>query len=426
MDEGFCVSPAPVIPPSYGDELRLYVQAVSFLLTVPDEQGREREDVLDAFHERFVLSLPPRPEEEEGGEVGDLFPLTLHGIFKHMGAGAVCALAKTEEAVLDFVRRGMEDVPLHTLRSSWDSVNFLSPKVVHSPLPPAWLHRDMRLGGKDAWRQCMLNLSAHPQEGPEGDASFVCLPGSHTDEWTLEELAAAAGGGEDGEKKAKEAWCSDWVRIASFSPQGEGVEASAMWRPGRELRRVTLAPFAAVMWDSRLIHSGSLFHTPGRLWPRMTKYVYLFDARQAMAAARKSHSLFLLALGKEGEALSSLPIAPTTPHRGNKKNSDGHLPTFRVRGRALVLTTRINTCMDDARVRPFFTLPHAITRGLLLRHPSSAAASMPEFVEAVRGVLRDDRPSAILSAESRARLRLLAALHAAPPPPPRRTKRVRG
>jgi hypothetical protein len=375
---GFRVSHAPLFDPApYARELKVYVAAILALLRAPEEPEPEAE-ALRAFHAEFIdcpcgpTSSPLSVTAEEGTW---LFGLSLHGIFKHLGSGAVCCLLKTEPGVIRFGAPASAD--LRRVRSSWDSVNFLSPEIVDAgpaTQPPAWLHRDARLGanGDDCW-QGLFNISPHAQNGPEGDACFVCIPGSQEDVWTEEELVAAAG-----PNKAEQARKTDWVRAADFSD---------VLTRSRPIERIAVCGGGGVGWDSRLLHCGTLFATPGRPHPRMVKYIYYFRADNCPAAARKGHELMAKACtpGEEPAAFGSaatttiaadqtsaplalLPIAPTTPHRGNAKNSTGHLPTFRVAGKKRAQVDKLNRLVAHPLVRPFFTLPHAIARGLRLKH----------------------------------------------------------
>ena len=402
---GFRVSAGPLFDPaSYARELEVYVAALLFLLRVPEPDAEAA--ALRAFHASFVAELPPpAPLAVSAEEAKHLFELSLHGIFKHLGSGAICCLLKTEPGVLSFglpVSAAPPSAPAASprripaesppprgrtlspgpFRSSWDSVNFLPPEIVVAAeaSTPGWLHRDARLGAAEdeSW-QGLFNVSPHAQDGPAGDACFVCIPGSQEDTWAEAELAAAAG-----EKKAAEARKKDWVRAADFGDvllRGRGVE------------RIAVCGGGGVGWDSRLLHSGSLFAAASRPHPRMVKYIYYFRADACPAAARKTHELMVKACSPETESeggeteaaasgpLSRLPIAPTTPHRGNAKNSTGFLPTFRVTGAKRARVDKLNRLVAHPLVRPFFTLPHALARGLMLRYgeppPPSGLAPPP-------------------------------------------------
>lgn len=446
--QGFRVSASRLFDPEpYADELHWYVSALVELLRVPGvDRPEDREAAVGLFHETYVLGAPRRDCSDvlfSEKEAQQLYMISLHGIFKHLGSGGICTLLKTEPGVAAFLGADLTAADPSGLRSSWDSVNYLSPDIVAQPDAPSWLHRDARLGASASpfW-QCLLNVSTHAQLGTEGDASFVCLPGSQDRDWTEEELVSGAAGGPTSAEaapsevariltKAREARSKDWVRVAEFG--------RAMWRQTDRLQRADVCSGGGVAWDSRLIHSGSLFHVAGRPHARMVKYVFFFSAEQSPAACRKTHELFLKALGADahGSEGAVLPIAPTTPHRGNCKNSDGRLPVFRVTGKKKAVTEALNALVAHPLVRPFFHLAHMLARSLILLHcdPVAAAALDVTFLASATtryilgrfgkkagvGVGDEDRP---LTQPMKERLDRLCALHA-PSPTRRPTKRPR-
>jgi hypothetical protein len=429
---GFRVSPSPLFDPApYAAELDVYVAGLLALMRSDESPGSLR-----AFHAEFGIAVPSPSAaaalvaQATAEELRDLFDLSLHGIFKHLGSGGVCCLLKVDPAVMAFGAGASASAS--SLRSSWDSVNFLSPLIVEArtelePATPSWLHRDARLGAaaSECW-QGLYNISPHAQDGPAGDASFVCIPGSHED---AEPAAEALAGVEP--RKVEDAHKKDWVKAADFG--------DALTR-GRGAERIAVCGGGGISWDSRLLHCGSLFGCEGRPHPRMVKYIYYFRAEEAVPACRKTHELMVKACtpqeGAEGLAeaaaacpLSRLPIAPTTPHRGNAKNSTGKLPTFRVTGRKRLIADKLNRLMDDPRVRPFFTLPHMVARALRLKHGGGGGgASLTELALAVMERLRAEpgQESTWLAKEPKtmvADIDALRRLHAAPPPEAARSRK---
>jgi hypothetical protein len=412
--------------PAFEHELDIYVAALAELGTLSPAEFAARyieyTDVADlAAHAAAVLSGGPEVEAQ-------LFSLTKHGIFKCAGAGGVCALVKTEPAVRAFAADAMVEAkggggeapslalgesggrlrpssppfqPLGRLYSSWDSVCYLGRSCVDLTAScPSWLHRDARLGlAACDGVQTMVNLSSSEQDGPAGDACFVYVPGSHAPQHTAESLAAA---GADMAVVSK-LFKADFVQARCVVPAAAGSsvpEASLLWTPGAELVRAKIPARGAVAWDSRVLHSGSLFTQPGRPQPRRTKYVHYFEAGvkagQASSFAVPARALnlavtktkgFTLAMVRPDEAYTLerfeaefpgvsprpvYPVAVTTPHRGSRKNGSGKFDLFRAGKRQRYLTD-LNEKLDHPLVRNFFSLPFMLARALHLLYPEELA-----------------------------------------------------
>jgi len=388
-DPGFRVSSVPLFDPvPYSAELSWYISGLLALMRMP-----MAEPAVAEFCATYVTGHPPAGFALAGltdAEAADLHHLTLHGIFKDLGAGGVCALLKTEPGVLAFLMpRGVDP---SRLRSSWDSVTYLSPqKVTRDGSVQERMHRDARLGAPASrFQQCLLNVSTNAQLGPQGDASFACAPGSQDEDWVRRQVARAAeeaglaheeaiaGPASAGKPAAK-----DWVRASDF--------LGPLWHDGVAIERVSVCGGGGVAWDSRLLHCGSFFHAPGRPHARMVKYVHLFSADECPAPARKTHELFVGALGAGAPPSGVQPsIAPTTPHRGNRKNSTGYLSTFRAAGRKLALCDAVNGLIrEHERVRQFFSLPHMLARSLSLLGACDREAPLTDVAAQVALYLGD-------------------------------------
>lgn len=405
---------------AFGDELRIFMAGIADLheLTVEEfrriylDYGSIREL---ADYAKSVLGV--------GGvcaagrcEVGDLlFPLTKHGIVKSAGAGGVCALLKTEPALVAASRRAMRAAGLgdhgSKLWSSWDSVCFLVPSEATTSRDacPDWIHRDVRLeggaGGAETGVQMMVNLSPHTQDGPAGDACFVYVPGSHVapeSSVTPERLA------ELGVLPAaiKKATSQDFVTALSLAPGCSSPMASPLWPVDASgakapLRRATIQGYGAIAWDSRLLHCGSLFASstssvPPRS-PRMTKYVHYFcPSTKATRLASTKTGQFLTQMvtpvadcSTSSSATSSpavYPIAITTPHRGSRKNGTGKFDTFRT-GKRQRMIEELNEKMTDPRIRNFFSLPYMLARALQLLYPTITVPA-PKLADLCADLLR--------------------------------------
>ena len=405
--EGVLVSEGGLVSQKFLEELHVHVCAIISLLRLPESSGAEWDDALNAFESEFVHALTPATPVMDSRTSSAFFRLALHGILKHGGAGGVCCLAKTEPGVRAFAARVMaEGWEEDDMRSSWDSVNYLPPSFVDENTP-RWIHKDARLSvTRYDGTQLLFNLRDVPQDGPAGDAAFVCVPGSHADVFTESGLVAQ---GLDA-TAVSQRFRNDFVMLSAMSKDGADPTQSPLWKPGRTLRRTVLPALGGVAWDSRIIHCGSLFSKPGRPFARAVKYVHFFRASQHKMAANKTHQLLKLMIGDATQHLSALPIAVTTPHRGNRKNSDGHFPTFRVAGEQLRIVSRLNAALDDPRVRPFFTLPHQLARAIRLLGNDRP---LGEITRSVRTFLGDGpSPPDALSEEDKARLCLLRKFHA--------------
>lgn len=403
--EGVRISQAPLFDANVGAafeaELDIYVAAIVELAVLTPSEFAARYidyscDVRElAAHARRVLA------SQEAESL--LASLSKHGIFKCAGAGGVCALVKTEPLLEKMARDALEEAGLEVpsyFYCSWDSVCFLGPSQVTDTACPSWLHRDIRLGvGASDGVQLMVNLSPCTQDGPAGDACFVYVPRSHDcpeARRTVEEFVAA---GADRAAIAK-LFKTDFVQARLVVRQGDKAEPekSLLWPRGSDapsLVRATIPARGAVAWDSRLLHSGSLFTKPGRPHPRRTKYVHYFGISKDKAAARvqklaltKSRH-FTLAMVRGDESYTEerfalefpgvsprvvYPIAVTTAHRGTRKNNSGKFDTFRSGKRERMLT-ELNERLDHPMVRNFFSLPFMLARSLQLLYPAELAAT---------------------------------------------------
>jgi hypothetical protein len=464
-DAGVKISGGPLVPEEAGlafeRELEIYVAAVAELGTLsPAEFAARYVGYTDAAElAAHAASVLAREETQRL-----LFPLTKHGIFKGVGAGGVCALVKVEPRVQRFAMEAMAeagvlDGPHPRLYSSWDSVCYLGPSQVSDASCPSWLHRDARLGTPACdGVQTMVNLSAAAaQDGPAGDACFVYVPGTHRSPEGLrsrEELVAA---GADPAAVAR-AFKEDFVQAGSVMRAGQAADPvrSLLWPAGvgaEMLVRARIACRGAVAWDSRVLHSGSLFSAPGRPHPRRTKYVHFFaapssqkkrggaaankeeaaKARSLALAATKTRS-FALAMTEpdpaytrerfaeqfpEATPLPVYPIAITTPHRGSRKNGSGKFDLFRSGKRQRALE-EMNEKLDHPLVHNFFSLPYMLARALHLLHPAElghvpCARLAGMCAEAMRTSCGGEGPGmcvlASLSLEAYDRVRRLGVLH---------------
>lgn len=191
----------------------------------------------------------------------DNWPPNIHGIFKKYGAHSKFMWdIRSNKKLLNIYRQlwGTDDLSV-----SFDGFAMIRPielKYVRSKAKnkeeiPNWLHCDQGLNFDETSYQSFVTL----EDIDEDDACFVCLEKSHKyhDEFFIMKKKEIINSDISDKKK------SDWInnRISWYSLSPSDIQ----WfiDKGCKFKRVTAKKGNLVMWNSKLIHSGS-FPVKGR------------------------------------------------------------------------------------------------------------------------------------------------------------------